>query len=349
MNAPDSVGRHTTWAAVTWDTIANWPAGTRGELFLHESFHIVAAEARTERTGGSERTSGFRRWTVLATPRMARARTGAAGIRRAACRRPRARRWPSARLVTRDIRTKSKASAPSTSLKASPRTPGPCLPRHLRPTRSRAHSIFWQPRLGRGRSFVRTFTYTSGPAYGLLLDASSPGWTRTVRGSDDPARAVMRALGVQPVTDAAAAAARYGGVDLRAAEEQREQQREARMAELRQRFVDGSVFVMPCGGSGMSNSLGAVVIPGAGTGVLPSVPPVGSLRHARGGEWRARGVRWPLAASAGACARRRPDDLRRRVDIQGRGGLGSSRRTRAGATTKPCASSRECELKRSIE
>ena len=116
-----------------------------------------------------------------------------------------------------------------------------------------------------GESFVRTFTYNSGPAYGLLLDASAPGWTRTVRGSDDPVVLLMRALGVQPVADAAAAAARYGGAELRAAEEQREQQRQARIAELRQRFVDGPVFVMPCGGGGTSNSLGAVVIPGAGT------------------------------------------------------------------------------------
>jgi len=98
-----------------------------------------------------------------------------------------------------------------------------------------------------------------------LLDASSPGWPRTARGSDDPPAMLMRALGVQPVADAAAAAARYGGAELRAAEEQREQQRQARIAELRQRFVDGPVFVMPCGGGGTSNSLGAVVIPGAGT------------------------------------------------------------------------------------
>jgi hypothetical protein len=27
-------------------------------------------------------------------------------------------------------------------------------------------------------SFVRTFAYASGPAYGLLLDATSSGWTR---------------------------------------------------------------------------------------------------------------------------------------------------------------------------
>ena len=181
-----------------------------------------------------------------------------------------------------------------------------------------------------GESFVRTFTYTSGPAYGLLLDASSPGWTRTARGSDDPPAMLMRALGVQPVADAAAAAARYGGAELRAAEEQREQQRQARIAELRQRFVDGPVFVMPCGGSGTSNSLGAVVIPDAGTVLLPSLSLVGTLRHARGGERRARGVRWPLAAAAGARARRRRDDLRRRLDVQGGGGLGGARRRTEG-------------------
>jgi hypothetical protein len=116
-----------------------------------------------------------------------------------------------------------------------------------------------------GESFVRTFAYASGPAYGLLLDAASPGWTRKVRASDDPAALLMRALGVQPAADAAAAAARYGGAELRAAEEQREQQRQARIAELRRQFVDGPVLVMPGGGGGLSNSMGAVVIPDAGT------------------------------------------------------------------------------------
>src|SRR5688572_22474541 len=76
---------------------------------------------------------------------------------------------------------------------------------------------------------------------------------------------LMRALRVQPVPDVAAAAARYGGVDLRATEEQREQQRQARIAELRRRFVDGPVFVITGGGSGTSDSRGAVVIPNVGT------------------------------------------------------------------------------------
>jgi hypothetical protein len=86
-----------------------------------------------------------------------------------------------------------------------------------------------------------------------------------VRVNDDPAAMLRRALAVEPVADAAAAAARYGGAELRSAEEWREQQRQGRIAELRRRFVEGPVFVMPGGGSGTSNSLGAVVIPDAGT------------------------------------------------------------------------------------
>src|SRR5439155_11053815 len=114
-------------------------------------------------------------------------------------------------------------------------------------------------------SFVRTFAYMSGPAYGLLLDASSPGWTRRVRGTDDLGTVVMRALAVQPATDATASATRYGGAEIRASEQKREQERQERLADLRRRFVDGPVLLIPGGGHGMSNSIGAVVIPGVGT------------------------------------------------------------------------------------
>lgn len=40
LNGPIQWG-DATWAALTWDTIANWPARTRGEAFLHESFHVL--------------------------------------------------------------------------------------------------------------------------------------------------------------------------------------------------------------------------------------------------------------------------------------------------------------------
>jgi hypothetical protein len=116
-----------------------------------------------------------------------------------------------------------------------------------------------------GESFVRTFAYATGPAYGLLLDASSPGWRGRFRNTDDFAALLAGALTVQPATDAAASAARYGGAEIRAAEEQRGRQREERLADLRRQFVDGPVLVIRGGGGGMSNSMGAVVIPDVGT------------------------------------------------------------------------------------
>ena len=117
----------------------------------------------------------------------------------------------------------------------------------------------------KAESFVRTFAYASGPAYGLLLDAASPGWQRALRSSDDLGILLMNALAVQPANEAAGAAAAYGGVELRAAEQQREQLRQDRINELRRRFVDGPVLVVPGGGSGTSDSRGATVIPGSGT------------------------------------------------------------------------------------
>ena len=114
-------------------------------------------------------------------------------------------------------------------------------------------------------SFVRTFAYMSGPAYGLLLDASSPGWTRRVRGTDDLGTLVMHALAVQPATDATASAARYDGAEIRASEQQREQQRQQRLAELRRQFVDGPVLLFPGEAALSSTRWAPLSIPGVGT------------------------------------------------------------------------------------
>ena len=262
VNGPIQWGG-TSWAAVTWDTIANWPAPTRGELFLHESFHIVQPKLVLNGPAKSNEhldSVDGRYWLRLEWRALARALRERGDLRTQAVRdalafrQARHTRYPDEVESERALYiTEGLASYTGTVL-AAPSTADAI---------ARAIDLL-AAELGE-ESFVRTFTYTSGPAYGLLLDAAAPGWTRTVRGSDDPAVVLMQALGVQPVADAAAAAARYGGAELRAAEEQREQQRQARIAGLRQRFVDGPVFVMPCGGGGLSNSLGAVVIPGAGT------------------------------------------------------------------------------------
>ena len=114
-------------------------------------------------------------------------------------------------------------------------------------------------------SFVRTFAYPSGAAYGVLLDAWRPGWTRSIDAADDLGDLAMAAAAVEPSIDPAAAAARYDAAALRGAEEQREARRAARVAELRRRFVDGPVLIVPRGRNASFITSGVTPIPGAGT------------------------------------------------------------------------------------
>jgi hypothetical protein len=74
---------------------------------------------------------------------------------------------------------------------------------------------------------------------------------------------------VTALPDAAAAATRYDGASLRAAEEQRDRDQQAIIGELRRRYVDGPVLIVPRAGSGSINNMGATVIPG---GALCSAP-----------------------------------------------------------------------------
>jgi len=119
-------------------------------------------------------------------------------------------------------------------------------------------------------TFVRTFPYPLGAAYGLLLDAYSPGWTHRVKVIDDLGRLVMAAAKVEPSSDAVAAAKLYGGAELRAAEEKRDVEQKARVAELRKRFVEGPVLITPRARSSSFTTSGMTPIPGEGI-VYPSI------------------------------------------------------------------------------
>jgi hypothetical protein len=114
-------------------------------------------------------------------------------------------------------------------------------------------------------SFVGNFEAASGPAYGVLLDALLPEWRRQLRSTSDLGDMLASATNRPPTTDIAAAAARYDGATLRTVEEARDRAQQVRVAELRQRFVDGPVLTMPAGGSGTSDTRGSVGIPGVGT------------------------------------------------------------------------------------
>jgi hypothetical protein len=262
VNAPVQWGG-ATWGAYVWDDVANRTPRERKELLLHELFHGVQAQlGLTAPALATEHLDAMdgRYWLRLEWRALARALRESGGERDIAVREALAFRQARRTLYPASVEDE-RAQEITEGLAAYTGT--------VLAAQSAADAIVGALDLlvngEAGESFVRTFAYMSGPAYGLLLDASSPGWTRRVRGTDDLATLVMRALAVQPATDATASAVRYGGAEIRASEEKREQQRQERLAELRRRFVDGPVLVIPGGGSGMSDSRGAAVIPGIGT------------------------------------------------------------------------------------
>ncbi|MGH8519489.1 MAG: hypothetical protein ACREUE_18710 [Panacagrimonas sp.] len=262
LNAPVQWGG-AKWSAYMWGDVVNRTPRERKELFLHELFHCVqprlglAAKALdSEHLDAADGRYWMRlEWRALARALRESGELRAQAVREAlAFRQARHTRYPD-HVVSEYVLDINEGLASYTQIVLAAPSETDAIARALELLAGAEE----------GESFVRTFSYTSGPAYGVLLDAASPGWPRRMGVGDEPAVLLMRALGAQPVTDAAAAAARYGGAELRAAEEQREQQRQARIAELRRRFIDGPVLVMPGGGGGLSNSLGAVVIADVGT------------------------------------------------------------------------------------
>lgn len=98
-------------------------------------------------------------------------------------------------------------------------------------------------------TFVRSFAYLSGPAYGLLLDAARPDWRKGLKPSDDLGQLLQHALAIDLTRTASmtveARAQRYQGDQLRAAEQGREDKRTRQLAENRARFIDGPVLSIP--------------------------------------------------------------------------------------------------------
>src|SRR5688572_6051808 len=267
VNAPMQWGG-TTWSAYIWEMIPKDDRGERGRLFMHELFHciqgrlgwgVMAPSAGPSENSHLDSLEG-RYWMRLEWRALARA-LGASGAARTsaiadalAFRAARHQRFPGAAArehivdINEGIATYTQFVLGSEGAQDAIR-----------------NAVVGLAGAESGTSFVRTFAYASGAGYGLLLDALSPGWHRKITAASDVGQLLSAAAGVTAAPDAVAAAARYDGAQLRAAEEQRDREQQVIIAELRRRYVDGPVLVVPRAGSGSINSMGATVIPGAGT------------------------------------------------------------------------------------
>ena len=269
-NAPIEWGG-TTWVGFNWDFVASRTPRNRMELFIHELFHrvqpglgLIQLAAANEHVDAMEGRYWLRlEWRALARALRESGAARAAAVRDVlAFRQARHAQYPGAAEGERSVEITEglphyTAVVVAASSAADPDSSGA--------REYYASTLEQSAAAATEDSFLRTFPSTSIPAYGLLLDASSEGWRQRLRATDDFGALLMNAFAVQPAPDAAAAAARYGGAEIRASEEKREQARQARLAELRGRFVDGPVLRISGGGSGTSDSRGSVVIPGAGT------------------------------------------------------------------------------------
>jgi len=97
--------------------------------------------------------------------------------------------------------------------------------------------------------FARSFAYTSGPAYGLLLDDIVPGWNLRVNKNTDIAVLLQEVCKIpDPVkADAEAAAVRLGGAELRIRETAAERKRNKHLIEIIESYLDGPTLIIPQG------------------------------------------------------------------------------------------------------
>jgi hypothetical protein len=112
----------------------------------------------------------------------------------------------------------------------------------------RAYAVYDLARFLDAPSFVRSFAYASGPAYGLLLDAAEPAWRGHLGADADLGVLLARVHAIDPAqpVDLDARKRRYDADGaLRTAEETRERERVARLTAWRATLVDGPVLVLP--------------------------------------------------------------------------------------------------------
>jgi hypothetical protein len=93
-------------------------------------------------------------------------------------------------------------------------------------------------------TFVRSFAYATGPAYGMLLDRHAKGWRGRLKTDGSFYRLLRQALHIATPATVQPIAARYDGDALRAAEMERETKRAQRIAAYQAKLVDGPILTL---------------------------------------------------------------------------------------------------------
>jgi hypothetical protein len=253
------------WAAYVWDFTTSLPdSQVRGEFMLHELFHRIQSDLGLITAGDYLQnvhldTVEGRVWLRLEWRALALA-LGQSGENR--------KRAVSDALAFRLTRRLQFANAAENERLEEIREglaqyTGTVATATSHP--EAVASVIKQLAAAEGHETFLQQAYATGVAYAILLDVASPDWRRRVRRDSDLGQMLMAALDVKPVANAVEASARYGGKELRVAEQTRDERRRAVVRELQKRFVDGPVLLVPAGGSGTFNAVGATPIPGVGT------------------------------------------------------------------------------------
>lgn len=239
----------TEWSGTRWTQLM-WPmdfdAMIRGVTLAHEMFHriqpalgLTRPEARNHHLDTLEGRYLLQlEWRALARAVMAddgddrRARIADALAFRA----ERQRRFPDA-AADEGALDVNEGVPEYTGVRLGLRTP----------EQRRAFAVFDLSRFVEAPSFVRSFAYAHGPAYGLLLDDADPAWRSKLASGRRPDQLLAAALSLPATSadDLQVRVRRYDDGSLRASETQREQSRLARLADYRARLVDGPVLVLP--------------------------------------------------------------------------------------------------------
>lgn len=261
------------WAGVRWVMIV-WSFLTddefqRVKLITHESFHRVQNELKLPVSGASNEhldSLDGRVWLQLEWRALSRALTSRGAARRRAVedaltfRSHRRTLFPQAEASERSLEM-HEGLAEYTGFRLGAKDTAELIDRLTKQIEQAAQ----RP------SFVASFAYASGPAYGVLLDAAAPKWQKGLTPRDDLGLLLRKSLKVKLPADVKAGAerqsAKYGGAALRLAEAEREAARRRLIADYRARLVDGPTLLIPLTDKRSVYTVNTNVVPldGAGT------------------------------------------------------------------------------------